>query len=227
MNREERIAKRLLRDLQTSLTNAVRDIVKPGPRQYVYVSDIDIDEGWLVYTISGGDSDKVVMYRADWTQDAGGAVTVTNSAEVEQQTSYVEVNKIADGEIVKVDEERRQVFGWAYVAFDKSGQIVYDKSEDFVDHDTLDDLEKSAYDFVLESRVGDDQHDWGEHATMIESVFFSPEKLAKMGVPEGTLPVGWWVGFRVDSDELWELVKDGKRSAFSIGGTGTREKVDG
>lgn len=134
--------------------------------------------------------------------------------------------EIADAEIVKVDDEKRQVFGWAYVALDRDGGIVYDKSDDFVDESTLDDLEGAAYDFMLESRIGDDQHDWGEHSTMIESVFFTPEKLEKMGVPPNSLPIGWWVGFQVNTPELWDMVKNGSRLAFSIGGTGTREKVD-
>ena len=33
--------------------------------------------------------------------------------------------------------------------------------------------------------------------------------MAAMGIPEGTLPVGWWIGFQVTDADVWEKVKDG------------------
>jgi hypothetical protein len=54
-------------------------------------------------------------------------------------------------------------------------------------------------------------------------MFFSPEKLEKLGLPTDALPTGWWVGFHVEDDAAWARVKDGTYKMFSIQGTALRE----
>ena len=49
--------------------------------------------------------------------------------------------------------------------------------------------------------------------------------MAAMGIPEGTLPVGWWIGFQVTDADVWEKVKDGTYSMFSIEGKAERVEV--
>ena len=39
-----------------------------------------------------------------------------------------------------------------------------------------------------------------------------------MGLAKDALPLGWWVGFRVDDDAAWEGVKKGEYKMFSIQG---------
>lgn len=126
------------------------------------------------------------------------------------------------GEIAKMDEEKQQVFGWAYVTHDKDGKLVIDKSGEFVD--APDELEKTAYSFVLKSRAGDLDHTNLQSATMIESMVFTPEKIAKMGIPPGVLPTAWWIGFHVPEKDDWEQVK--KRKAFSVHGRGVKKAVE-
>lgn len=135
------------------------------------------------------------------------------------------------GEISKIDSERRQVFGWAYVTHDRNGQVVVDKSGEFVDD--VEELEKSAYRFVLNSRTGGADHGKTltgqpiKKSTMIESVVFTPEKCRAMGIPEGILPQGaWWVGFQIEDDHTWARVKKGELTSFSIHGKGRKERVD-
>jgi hypothetical protein len=130
----------------------------------------------------------------------------------------------AHGEVSKIDEDRQLVFGWAYVTHDKDGKVSVDKSGEFVDD--YEEIEKAAYDFVIRSRAGDADHTNVKGSEMVESMVFTPEKIAKMGIPEGTIPTGWWVGFKVEDAELWKSVKDGKRMAFSIHGKGTRKEID-
>lgn len=62
-------------------------------------------------------------------------------------------------------------------------------------------------------------------ATLVESVVFTEEKQRAMGIPEGTLPVGWWIGFKVLDADVWEKVKDGTYSMFSIEGEAERVEV--
>lgn len=34
-------------------------------------------------------------------------------------------------------------------------------------------------------------------AVLIESMVFTKEKMQLLNIPEGTLPEGWWIGFKV------------------------------
>lgn len=69
-------------------------------------------------------------------------------------------------------------------------------------------------------------HERGGVAVLVESVVFTEEKMRAMGIPAGTVPVGWWIGFRVLDEEVWEKVKDGTYLMFSIEGEAERVKAD-
>lgn len=43
---------------------------------------------------------------------------------------------------------------------------------------------------------------------------------------EGTLPEGWWIGFRVTDPDVWDKVKSGEYPMFSIEGEAVREEVE-
>ena len=47
-----------------------------------------------------------------------------------------------------------------------------------------------------------------------------------MGIPEGILPVGWWIGFKIEDEAAWAKVKDGTYSMFSIEGKAQRVPVE-
>ncbi len=125
--------------------------------------------------------------------------------------------------IQKSDDEKRLAFGWASIALDEAGNVLQDQQQDIIDPD---ELEKAAYDFVRLYREGGEMHERGGCAVLVESVVFTKEKMAAMGIPEGTLPVGWWIGFYVLDDEVWEKVKSGEYPMFSIEGTAVREPVE-
>jgi len=125
-------------------------------------------------------------------------------------------------EIAKVDDERQMVFGWAYKTAQPDGSVIIDKQGDFVDDSW--ELEAAAYDFVLNSGQGDVMHLEVPVSKMVESVVFTPEKVEKMGLPAGSMPTAWWVGFHVPDAEDWQAVR--KLREFSIGGSGVRESVD-
>lgn len=129
-----------------------------------------------------------------------------------------------EGEITKVDPAKRHVFGWGYITHTPTGEVNVDKSGDFTDE--IEQIEKSAYDYVLRSRQGDADHTNVPTSSMIESVVFTPEKIEKMGIPEGVVPLGWWLGYKIDDDATWERVEKGELKAFSIHGKGTRSKVE-
>lgn len=127
--------------------------------------------------------------------------------------------------IAKADEDQRLVFGWALVAERTDGETIIDHQGDIVDPD---ELEKGAYEYVLKFRDAGEEHigTLRKKAKMVESCVFTPEKMKALGIPEGTVPVGWWIGFHVDDDDTWEKIKNGTYQMFSIEGKAVREPVN-
>ena len=130
------------------------------------------------------------------------------------------------GEFSKFDDEKQQAFGWASV-ITKNGQPVIDKQGDYI---AMEDLEEAAYTYVHKSRVGGDMHRRNGEAAhkvsdMIESMVFTPEKIAKMGLPDD-FPQGWWVGYQIHDPETWAEVRKKGRTGFSIHGRGIRRDTD-
>ena len=122
-------------------------------------------------------------------------------------------------EISKVDEDSRLVFGWFSIV-EEGGEPVVDTHDDII---LIEDLEKAAYDYVLQARVGGEMHK-SEAATLVESMVFTKAKQELLGIDLGK--VGWWGGFYVYDDAVWDMVKSGERPAFSIGGTATIEPAE-
>ena len=124
-------------------------------------------------------------------------------------------------QIKKTDEDKRLVFGWANIAIRANGEQIEDLQGDVVDPE---DLEEGVYQYVLNFRDAGEEHIPGlrKKARMVESVVFTEEKLQAMGIPKGTVPLGWWIGFYVDDDETWAKIKDGTYTMFSIEGKGKR-----
>ena len=125
--------------------------------------------------------------------------------------------------IAKSDDDKRLAFGWANVSIRTDGEVIEDWQEDIIEPE---ELEKAAYQFVELYREGGEMHERGGVAVLVESVVFTKEKQKAIGIPEGTLPVGWWIGFKVLDDDVWEKVKDGTYPMFSIEGEAERVEVD-
>lgn len=113
-----------------------------------------------------------------------------------------------------VDADQNLVFMWANIAFTKDGSQVTDLQGHMID---TDDLEAAAYNFALNRHTTGSMHKGEGFGDMIESIVFTPEKMAHMGIPEGVLPVGWWTGFKIPPGEFAK-VKDGEYRMASIQG---------
>jgi hypothetical protein len=124
--------------------------------------------------------------------------------------------------VVKSDDDKRQVFGWASVAVRVGGETIVDWQQDIIE---IDDLEKAAYEFTTDYATAGEMHERGGIGRLIESVVFTKEKAAAMGIPPDILPQGWWVGFKIDDPGAWEKVKDGTYNMFSIEGEAQRVEV--
>ena len=124
--------------------------------------------------------------------------------------------------IMKSDDEKRLVFGWANIAVRVGGEIIQDFQDDVID---IEELEQAAYNFTAEFGTAGEMHRRGGIGRLVESIVFTKEKAAALGIPPNILPEGWWVGFRIDDDEVWEKIKNGTYSMFSIEGTAERVPI--
>ena len=125
--------------------------------------------------------------------------------------------------IKKADEDKHLAFGWAYVSQDEGGNQTEDHSGDQLEPE---ELESAAYQFVELYREGGEMHERGGCAVLVESMVFTKEKQQALGIPDGTLPIGWWIGFKVTDEDVWSKVKDGTYPMFSIEGTAIREEFE-
>ena len=142
---------------------------------------------------------------------------------VERQEDVVSSVVKSRFRIAKSNDEKMLAFGWASVSMTVDGELVEDWQNDIIEPD---DLEKAAYEFVELYREGGEMHERGGAAVLIESVVFTEEKMKAMGIPSGTLPIGWWIGFKVLDEDVWEKVKDGTYSMFSNEGEAKRVDVE-
>lgn len=144
-------------------------------------------------------------------------------------------------QISKLDDGQSLVFGWANVSVSKStskgsgGHDIFDLQKDSIPPE---ELEKAAYDFVLNFRESDEMHDGPCIGKCVESMVFTPDKLTKLATDpttgtvdmevlkalEKALPPRWWIGFKLDKNS-YEAVKSGKFKMFSIAGEADREEV--
>ena len=115
--------------------------------------------------------------------------------------------------IMKSDEDKMLAFGWASVSARIDGEVIEDYQGDIIEPG---ELEAAAYEYVRLYGEGGEMHERGGVAVLVESVVFTVEKMRAMGIPEGTVPVGWWIGFRVTDKDVWEKVRDGTYQMFSI-----------
>lgn len=127
--------------------------------------------------------------------------------------------------IYKSDSEKRLVFGWASISIDLDGEQLKDLQQDMIDPE---DLEEAAYTYVLNFRDTGEEHipSMRKKGRLVESCVLTEEKQRAMGIPPGIVPVGWWIGFKIEDDDAWERVKNGTYRMFSIEGKANRVPVE-
>ena len=130
-----------------------------------------------------------------------------------------------DFSIFKTDDDKRLVFGWASISVTVDGEQLEDRQQDMIDPE---DLEEAAYEYVLNFRDTGEEHiqTMRKKGKLVESCVFTAEKQKALGIPDGTLPIGWWIGFKIEDDSAWEKVKNGTYRMFSIEGKANRVPVE-
>lgn len=125
-------------------------------------------------------------------------------------------------DITKAKDEEGLVSGWANVAVNADGSLPLDWQDDIIRPEVL---EKAAINFMLEYRDSGVMHQGESQGIVVESMVFTKEKQAILGIPEGCLPEGWFITVKVTNPDVFKAVKEGKYKMFSIQGTAKRVKL--
>lgn len=123
------------------------------------------------------------------------------------------------GQILKLDNEQRMVYGWASV-ITENGIPVVDTQGDVIKAETL---VKAATEFMLSARVAKDMHSGGKIGEFVHSMPITKEIADALGISSDK--EGWIVACKVYDNAVWDKVKSGELKAFSIGGRAKREKI--
>lgn len=212
------------RDLPKSIRTSLPDEAQTTWRHIANaaIQEYKTDESRALATAWAG------LRRAGWQKSKDGKwIKEVKKEEPTCSSVHVPVplgtkRKSYDFNIQKANIEKQLAFGWAMLSSTRDGTPVVDHQKDMIDEADLEDL---AYKFVRLYREAGEMHLRGGVGELVESVVFTKEKQALMGVPGGYLPVGWWVGFYISDSTVWEAVKNGTYKAFSIEGTAKREPV--
>jgi len=124
-----------------------------------------------------------------------------------------------EGQIVKQLDEERLAFGWAYVATVK-GEVSLDHSGEFI---RADQLAKAATNFMLSVRTAKRMHSGESIGEVIHSMPLTNDVAKALGIQSDR--EGWIIAIKVHDEQVWQDVKSGKLSAFSIGGRALKEMV--
>lgn len=125
-------------------------------------------------------------------------------------------------DIAKSNSEESLVSGWANVAVNADGSLPLDWQDDIIRPEVL---EKAAIKFMMDYRGSGVMHEGDAKGVVVESIVFTKEKQACIGIPEGTVPEGWFITVKVLDPDVFAKVKDGTFKMFSIQGNAKRVKL--
>ncbi|WP_313429661.1 XkdF-like putative serine protease domain-containing protein [Siminovitchia terrae] len=109
--------------------------------------------------------------------------------------------------INKEDEEQQLVYGVVYEP------DVEDSHGDFM---TAPEIEKSAHGFMKDARNIDKQHDFESGVGEVVESYIAP---ADFNIGEHEITKGSWVLVTKATDEIWEEIKKGEITGYSMAGT--------
>lgn len=175
--------------------------------------------GYFVSSTSANARTTDYLYRDD-----GSCVTITReeSVYISEETPVDEHCVDVMFDITKAKEDEQLVSGWANVAVNADGSLPLDWQDDVIAPETL---EKAAINFMLEYRESGEMHKGDSKGVVVESIVLTKEKQKAIGIPEGTVPEGWFITVKVADPEVFAKVKDGTYKMFSIQGTAKRVKL--
>ena len=176
--------------------------------------------GVVVTNQSSYNTSSASLYRED-----GSVLRVTHeeSVYITEETPFDESCQVdVQFDITKSNSEEGLVSGWANVAVNADGSSPLDWQDDVIKPEML---EKAAVNFMMDYRGSGVMHEGDAQGVVVESIVFTKEKQACIGIPEGTVPEGWFITVKVLDPEVFAKVKDGTFKMFSIQGKAKRIKL--
>jgi hypothetical protein len=146
------------------------------------------------------------------------AVSVVSSPAIEE--NFIALNK-HEVELKKIDEEKRLLMGAALIP-NKQIYRVNDKQEEYYIFFSENTVRKASELFLKRSNQNNATYEHKDKLSgmsVVESWIIEDEKHDKSVKYGFNLPVGtWMISMKVDNDEVWNDVKEGKVKGFSIEG---------
>ena len=180
--------------------------------------------GMVVTNHSIHEDKGVSVYREDGTvQHVSHCESIYITEEdpsVDTESDQCNVDVLFD--ITKSNSDNGLVSGWANVSVNADGSVPLDWQDDVIRPDVL---EKAAIKFMMDYRGSGVMHEGESKGTVVESIVFTKDKQACIGIPEGTVPEGWFITVKVTDTDVFEKVKDGTFKMFSIQGSAKRIKL--
>ena len=124
--------------------------------------------------------------------------------------------------VAKANDSEGLVSGWANVAVNADGSLPLDWQDDIIRPETL---EKAAINFMMDYRGSGAMHEGDSKGIVVESIVFTKEKQAAIGIPEGVIPEGWFITVKILDPVVFEQVKNGTFKMFSIQGHAKRVEL--
>jgi hypothetical protein len=171
------------------------------------------------YTYSPGDEPgrkeakrKAHIQGAAIAESTGEKVTEDKGLDVaDVHVATPKLKKSVD--LFKMDDEQRLVYGVVLVPDieDLQGDICSKES-----------IQEAAHDYLVNSRLVKAQHRAPTDADVVEC-YIAP---CDIPIGQGIAPAGSWIMVtKIHSGAMWEAIKKGDITGYSIGGTGTREEM--
>ena len=141
-----------------------------------------------------------------------------NNGEISRKSVFIkkEIENIKENKVdikvnkfIKKEEEKKLVYGVVLEpdSVDLQGDII-----------SVEEIEKSAHNYMINSRMVGYRHNSIADARVVESYIFNIEN---QEIVKGS----WIIVVKVMNYDLWEKVKNNEINGFSIGGYGNRVKI--
>ena len=147
------------------------------------------------------------------------AVSVVQSPAIEENFIALQKHEL---ELKKIDEEKRILMGAALIPNKQIYRLNEKTKEEYYIYFSEKTVKKASELFLMRSNQNNatyEHKDKLEGLSVVESWIIEDEKLDKSKKYGFDLPVGtWMISMKVNNDEVWGDVKEGKVKGFSIEG---------
>ena len=184
------------------------------------LNDRVLDNG---LTVLDTEANKILITSQDWScrmWEADTSVSEMTKLEGKILKADDEMTQFeAVGEVTKVDNEQRVVYGYASVV-SKNGEVVVDRQGDVITAETM---EKAATQFMLGARNGLTMHSGEPTTTIVHSMPLTKQIMDSFGIQCDK--EGWLIAVKVHDDATWDRMKKGEFTGFSIGGRAKKVQI--